>query len=491
MKKLTLLVFVFSLAFLNGCREKDPIDPVDEKAPELTRKVNDFIYTIMDDIYLWYDKMPDIDYDYEFDSKEYFEKLLYSEDKWSYITDDIDAMEASFEGTEESFGYSLTFGRFVDNNNQPTGELFAIVEYVYDNTPASKAGFERGDLIIGFNNEAITVDNYADYYYNYSGTLSVTKGELTSSGISQGDKVTMTSQILNLDPVLQYDVITVGANRIGYLFYTQYISKYNSSLDKAFQYFKMEGITDLVLDLRYNPGGGVDAAQHLCSSLAPRDVVEAEKPLVTFRWNDKYQAYWESSSQYKSQIIIPFASNVVINLNLDKLYVLTGRGSASASELTITGLDAYMNVITIGDYTYGKYTASITMKPEDLYNKNNPGNSYYKSKSEFADFDNWGIQPIVIRYANANGVTDFKNGFAPDYSVDDELLPAYPLGTLSEPLFKKAVELITGEQIVAKKSAIVAPEYKVIDRGFSRFDENKRNMPIDKILKDKNFLIKE
>ena len=56
----------------------------------------------------------------------------------------------------------------------------------------------------------------------------------------------------------------------------------------------------------------------------------------------------------------------------------------------------------------------------------------------------------------------------------------------TEPLLKKAVENITGTPIIAKKSAIIAPPYEIIDRGFSRFDVYKRNLPVNDLL-DKDF----
>jgi carboxyl-terminal processing protease len=69
-------------------------------------------------------------------------------------------------------------------------------------------------------------------------------------------------------------------------------------------------------------------------------------------------------------------------------------------------------VTTIGESTYGKYTASITFKPEDFL-KDERGNGYYDSPADYKNFDNWGVQPIVLRYANSQGVTDFKDGFCP------------------------------------------------------------------------------
>jgi C-terminal processing protease CtpA/Prc len=190
--------------------------------------------------------------------------------------------------------------------------------------------------------------------------------------------------------------------------------------------------------------------------------------LVTFQWNNKYQERWENANK-TDELMIRFSKNVPQKMNLNNLHILTGRGTASASELTITGLKPYMNVTTIGETTYGKYTASITIKPDQLYNNS----TYYK------DFANWGLQPIILRYANSEGVTDFKDGFIPDIALKDDLFNSLPLGQKEEPLFKAAIEDITGIQIIAMKKATKEFDYTIFDRGFSRFDKNKREVRID------------
>ncbi len=469
--RLWLPLFFLVAVILAGCEKKVIPEEEEEQGPvqasALIQKINGFIKEAMSDVYLWYDKMPVIDIRYETDPKAYFDKLLYSEDRWSYITDDLAAFEGSQQGIEKTYGYSLTFGRFVDGAGLPTGNYFGIVEYVYPNTPASEAGFTRGDLIIRLNGGNITADNYRDLL---SGTsVSVTKGILTSQGISTGETVVLVAEELHLDPVLMYKIIENEGHKIGYLVYLQYIPSYNgTSLKVALQYFQENQITDLVLDLRYNPGGFVSAAQYLTSSIAPQGVVDNASTLVTYQWNDRYQAYWISNNR-QDQLRVNFDPAVPVKLDLGKLYVLTGYGTASASELTICGLEPYMEVTTVGDTTYGKYTASTTIKPEEWYN----------NEADYSDFKNWGLQPIIIRYANAQGVTSFKNGFAPDFYVRDELLPAYPLGDLSEPLLKKAVEDITGTTLPVPKRAVMPVEYIVVDRGFSKFDHQKRNLFID------------
>lgn len=472
-KSYLIALLTFTLAF-SGCKKDDPDpdsnntngNPATQMAPLLTRKVNTFIKDVMSDVYYWNNTLPTINLDYEFDSKKYFEKLLNKEDKWSFISDNITEVEDSFEGIETTFGYSLAFGSFVDGTGNPTGNYFAIIEYVYPNTPAAKAGFKRGDIITRIGGTNITSSNYMELFNN--ATITVSHGEYTESGISEKGTISMTAEKLELNPVVMAKVIDHGGVKAGYLFYTQYIGSYNGSLDSVLTMFKDQGITQLVLDLRYNPGGQTTAAQHLCSSLAPVDVVNAGKQLVSFKWNQKYQDYWQQTNN-KSQLGIYFNPTVPVKLGLNKVYILTTDGTASASELTITGLDPYMEVVTVGKPTYGKYTASITLKPEDMY----------ESPDTYKDFKNWGIQPIVIQFANSLGVTDFKDGFTPDIDVADKLLPAFALGDPRDPLLSKALEHMTGVPVSTTKSAVTYPEFKVIHRGFSKFDDNKRNMPLD------------
>ncbi len=471
MKTIQNLVLVLAILFaFTYCKKDDPTPPVEpdkEEAPELTQKVNEFIEEVMGDIYLWADNIPNIDTRYEFDSKAYFDKLLDTEDKWSFLTDDVVALEGSFEGVEKSYGWSLAFGRFSNTN-----DIFALVEYVYPNTPAAEAGLKRGDFIMEMSGSPITDDNYMDLLNGND--LTITLGVIGDAGVSPGGTVSLTAQELQLNPVVISKIVEHGGKKVGYLFYAQYIANYNESLDTAFQHFADAQVDDVVLDLRYNPGGGTVAAQHLCSSLAPLDAVNTEATLVTFQWNNKYQTYWEEHN-VPQQLKIQFVDDVQVKLGLSRLYVLTGSGTASASELTITGLKPYLPVTTIGGTTYGKYTASITFKPEDIYN----------SASYYEDFKNWGLQPIVLRYANVQGVTDFKDGFAPDIEVDDELFEAIPLGDKNEQLLKAALEEITGEEVIAiaEKSARKIPEYTIFDRGFSKFDKNKREVRVDHLNK--------
>ncbi len=469
LKRILFLIILISVVAIS-CTDVPEPEPEEEnpKAPALTIAVNEFIEFVMNDVYLWYLTVPVIDINYETDSKAYFKKLLNEEDKWSFITDDVKKLEDSFEGIETSYGWSLGFGTFSD-----TKTVFAVVEYVYPNTPAANSGLKRGDFIFSMNGGDITETNYMDLLNSTSITFSY--GQYGESGITNTKTLNLNALELNLDPVQFTNVIEHGGHKMGYMFYAQFIGNYNSSIDAALQYFIENQVTDVVLDLRYNPGGTTDAAQHLCSSLAPVSDVTAKKTLVKFQWNDKYQKYWKEKN-YPDQLGITFVDNVAHKMGLSKLHVITGSGTASASELTITGLKPYMGLTTVGDTTYGKYTASITLKPED----------FYTNPSDYDDFDNWAIQPIILKYANSQGLTDFKDGFVPDILAEDDVFSPLPLGDKNEALLKRTIEEITGVEIIAKKSAPIKRDFTIFDRGFSKFDANKRELIFDGI--DKSML---
>lgn len=462
-KKPILLLYLLIALLLPSCEESDNAEPQSSYI-----KVNKFIWEVMDDIYLWQDKMPrNIDLKKESDPKEYFKKLLYSpDDKWSFITDDVKGLLASFEGNEKTFGYSLIAGKFSNSDN-----YFLVVEYVEHLSPASEAGIKRGDIIIKINGKGITKDNYSEIING--NTITITMGVVTDNGIAEGNQLTLTSKEMNINPLLISNVMQREGKKIAYMVYNQFITSYNSKLDEEFMFYKDNGVTDFILDLRFNSGGHVDAAVHLCSNIAPQSVVSKPEILIKNQWNTFYQNYLTDNNQTQ-YLQRSFDASVPVNMNLGTVYILTSKGSASASELTISGLLPYMNVVTIGDATSGKYTASATFQPT------------INDKGDLdPDIKNWAIQPIIFKYANSAGLTDFKNGLTPTYKVEEVLIGVNvpQLGDDNEPLLAKALELITGNSLKSV-SAVEKLDWKRVERIKSKFDKHKQTLLIPNPLKD-------
>jgi C-terminal processing protease CtpA/Prc len=191
------------------------------------------------------------------------------------------------------------------------------------------------------------------------------------------------------------------------------------------QEFKSDGISELVLDLRYNPGGSISTAILLSSMIAPASVSQNNEVFSRLIWNELVSQYWLDEEGEESDNLISRFVTPEVSLDLQRIFILVTSNTASASELVINCLDPYMEVVVIGsENTTGKYVGSITVQAKDT------------------DWDNWAVQPIVLKTANANGISDYSNGFAPEFTIEDDFNAE--LGTLSEDMLATAVELITG-----------------------------------------------
>lgn len=416
------LFLITSLVLLLTSCSCDPVDPDREQAPLVTQKVNKYMLELMEEVYLWEKHIPDtLDVRYEFDEFEFYEKLCYrQDDRWSFITDDVQTLLEGGEGIETTFGYSLAFGTFSN-----TGNYFAIVQYVYPNTPASEANLKRGSIITEINGNPITNDTYTDLYYAPS--LTVTLGELRDGTVYKTGTVSLQARKQSLNPIIAWNIFNDGSRKIGYLCYTDFFGNSQELFFPVFKEFKNNGVTDVVLDLRYNLGGYLSAARALVGVLCPAGCLDGKTVLITKTWNDFYNKYWKDNNRDDMlKEFFPVRSEIPVNLDLNRVVMLTGKNTASASELTICGLDPYMQVTKVGGVTRGKYTAAMVFSPD----KN-------------TQISNWGTQAIVYKYANANNVTEFKDGFNPDYAVDDVLLgDVLPLGNPGELLLAKALSLL-------------------------------------------------
>lgn len=464
-KLLAVLLILASVTFLSSCNDDDPVD--DEGAvPAATQKVNQFALDVLQDVYLWSSEIPTVNVKTEADPISMVERIKYSADHWTTLTDDVAGLNDNFAGEGTSFGYSLGVYLFSDSET----DCFAVVQFVYPGTPAEKAGLKRGDIIQQMNKANITTSNYTDLFYSSSIVLGM--ATLSGTVISLNDKtISLTAVDMYQDPVNIYKVIYAGTHRVGYLFYTDYVLKSHDKLLEVFKSFKDAGVTDVVLDLRYNGGGYSLTAQLLSSMLAPKDIVASgDNIYLKQTWNDTYSKYWESKGEDLNEYFkYSFSyedeegksktlSVKDANLNGINLYVLVSGGTASASEATITGLLPYMSVKTIGEQTAGKYCGGIVFTPDMVY------------KSPDKALDNWGIYAMVYRYSDKKGETPcMPNGFKPTYEVADDIFGGHVFGDEAEPLLAKALEVITGNvSASAKKTRALSFTPKALSGAVNR-----------------------
>ncbi|HER08052.1 MAG TPA: hypothetical protein ENO20_03995 [Bacteroides sp.] len=448
MKQQTILIsfFIGGLIFLTSC-PKDEEDPIISNEVKI---INNWIWEGMNEVYLWEEYIPDMDPDIQPDPEKFFYDLLYEEDRDSWIVDDYQALADMFKGIELSTGMSARPGLISDT------QVISIVEYVTPGSPAADAGIARGDIIHAINGQALTVDNYYPLYNQTTATFDFA----TWNGswiIPDGRSITLTAVKLNKNPVVYREVIQVEGKKVGYFVYTQFTEGENGEwlveLNGMFETFKSAGVSDVVVDLRYNPGGSLDLSAYIASTLAPFSAMSRGETFVKLEWNDLYNDFWreydldgdgKADGEASRQLVIQLPQSD-LNLDLSKVFVLTTDVTASASESLITGLYPYTDVVHIGDTTYGKCYGSTTI--EDF---------------EDPKRHSWAMQPIIVKYANAEGFTDFVDGLAPDIFVKENLLYAKPFGSQDDPLLGAALQEIVGVVLPAKKAVAAPSEFHAL-----------------------------
>jgi C-terminal processing protease CtpA/Prc len=442
MKKLLLILPVI-LVILTACPGKKDVPDTPANRNKI---VSQFVYDGMSSYYLWANEMTNKKpAGSNPDPETYFKSVLNATDKshgWSWITDDVNALLADFSGTPVAFGWSVSFLR-----KQAGGQEFvAVIKYVFPNTPAVAANIQRGNIIDKIDGAAITLDNYQKLFG--SASISVT---VYDQDFSNGKTVNIVPVQINTNPVLVDTVYAIGGRKIGYLFYTDFISEYNGKLYDAFTKFKTAGVTDLVLDLRYNHGGSISAAVFLASLMAPQTVVQNKSVFTILSYNNAINQIFDKNkwSRKDSLGMISGSLNPLnANLNLNKVYIIATGDSYSASELTTFCLKPYMTVEHIGDSTGGKYTGSWTVHAYD----DQKGVTVYDATSltsvQRDALRDWAMQPIVAKYTDKNG-NDFSGAgtLIPTTKVaTQENSPSSykPIGDTGDYLLAKAISLITG-----------------------------------------------
>lgn len=438
-KYLIILLLTSSLLTVSCFEDQDDVSAS-------TTDIKDFIWKGLNLYYLYLTDVPDLDDDRfanqgELDSyaasfltpEDWFYHLITNSDRFSWIVDDYIALEQSFSGVTLNNGmdFGLTFA--------PNGtDVIGFVKYVLPGSSADIEGVQRGMIFNGIDGILLTENNFSNLLSGDQYTINL--ATINGNSVDPlGTSITLNKTEYTENPVYLSTVLNVNGNNVGYLMYNQFTSAFDSQLNDAFGTFAANGVTDLVLDLRYNSGGSVRSAIQLGSMITGQfngDVFTREQ------WNPKLQT---ALQEYELLNNVEVLTNRFVNtlsngasinsLNLNRVYILTTSNSASASELVINALNPYIDVIQIGTTTTGKYQASITLydSPNFAREGANPSHTY-------------AMQPLVLKELNSVGFTDYDNGLAPDpqFVLSEDLENMGVLGDENEPLLARAIQHISG-----------------------------------------------
>lgn len=415
--------------------EQEPVAPVEEANLE----VEEFIFAGMSNIYLYKADVPELtdgyyettqdkrDFLMTFDSPEkLYQSLKSSQDKFSFMTSDYVALENRFSGVASTNGMQLAYYRY------GTNEILAIVNYVLPNTSAEEKGIIRGNAFTQVDGQQLTEGNYRDL--TAPSSYTITLAEIQENGIVQTEEtITLSKEEYNTNPVYVKKTFDLNGITVGYLMYNSFTADYDEHLNTAFADLKASGVTELVLDLRYNGGGSVATAVGLAGMITGQFNGEI---FSKQQWNDRYQNAWDEESyidRFRDKITLDRGTDnerdVPLNsLGLDQVYILTTKRSASASELVINGLKPYIDVIQVGGTTTGKFQASVTLYDSPNFRREGASENH-----------TYAIQPLIYKSSNAKGVTDYINGLEPTIAIGENLREMGVLGDETEPLLKAAL----------------------------------------------------
>lgn len=434
-----VVLFVFSLFF--GC-QKDQDDIIQPTPANL--EVQNFIWKGLNQFYLWQTDVPNLA-DNRFANQaaldafltnykvpeDLFDALRVSPsiDRFSWMVDDYVTLEQSLQGTSKNNG--VEFGLSYKPNS--TTDVFGFVRYIIPGSDAATKDIRRGELFTAVNGTQLTVSNYESLLFGSNDNYTLNMADYNGTSVSSNGKtVTLTKTTLTENPILVKNVITVGAKKIGYLMYNGFYADFDTQLNTAFGEFKTQGITDLVLDLRYNSGGSVQTATYLASMITGQFT---GKVFAKQQWNTKINTYYEANNpnRLRNFFTDKIGATAINSVNMSKIYILTTKSTASASELIINGLKPHINVVQIGDVTTGKNVGSLTLYDSPDFSATNRN-----TKHKYA------MQPIVLKIVNSADFGDYFNGLTPTHELKETISTFGVLGDVNEPLLKLAIAKITG-----------------------------------------------
>ena len=352
------------------------------------------------------------------------------------------------------------YGIYVQLGTEDEKTAYPIIYFVEGGSPAQKAGFKRSDFITAVNGDS-----------DYSIAVTCTATGCTINDASARDKMmnklnaaldagtlklqvkhqdgTTTTKDLTyangytIDPIYKDSVYTYNGNSVGYLALSSFEEIENNNVnqqkvDAAFDKFQSQQIKSLIVDLRYNGGGYVDASAYVADKIG--GVITKGKLMLKYEVNDYIKATPSINKMFQDT---KFEGKS--NLNLNKVYFLVSDRTASAAEMLINVLKPYLQVqiIASGTRTYGK--------PVGFFEQ------VVQNKVSF-----W---PVSFLLKNSADFSDYWDGFVPDKSnITDYVF--VDVGDKKETMLATALnEAAPGITTKASINAVSRKGYRTLNQG--------------------------
>ena len=374
-----------------------------------------FVLDVMLDWYLWNDLLPaNVDISAYASPEELLAFLTTVQplDNFSFINT-LEADTQFFgEGKYEGYGFGT---RFVAADDLRLTRVFT-------DSPANTAGLARGQRILELNGRTIAAIEAAEGVGAVFDTSPIDFLIRELNGIEF--LVTIAVDIVTIDPVPQPPriILVAGTPGVGYIEFAQFISTADAKLDDAFVLFNEAGVTDVIIDMRFNGGGLVNTAELLGDYLG--GFYARNLPFSKTLFNADRAANNNTQRDFKN---IDLRS-----LALSRLIIIASQGTASASELVINSMEPHVEVTIVGDRTFGKPVGQIGV-----------------------EFCSKVLRPTAFQTVNADDFGDYFGGLPADCIVADNLEIA--VGADNDPNVEAALTYLgTGACPVAAASLLLS-----------------------------------
>lgn len=294
---------------------------------------------------------------------------------------------------------------------------------VYSASPAADAQWRRGDTILAVDGTATSALNPNDPANFGPATVGLSR-QFRIRALGGGESVvTLTKRTVALDPVPadRVRVFDVGGRQVGYLFFRTFIEDSDPALRAAVRDLVGAGVQDLVIDVRYNGGGLVSTAEVLGGLLVG--------PARAGQLYYEYQHNPSLAASYDEPRFFPLEAEGFAGL--ENIFYLTDSGTASASELTLSGVLPYVPTVSVGARTFGKPVGQWGLR--------------YCN-------DSMVLFLVTFRTVNSAGDSDYFAGIPADCAAPDDW--NHPLGDPAEGRLAAALDYIASNGSLCTTAAV-------------------------------------
>ena len=316
-----------------------------------------------------------------------------------YVSGLNDDYAAYYNAAEYAEEISSLSGQIVGIGVTPrqSDDGYIRVISVYENSPAQAAGICPEDLIVRVDGLDVTRDTYED------AIAAISNGEV-------GSNVTLVIRRQNEDLELictrrEIEVRAVSSRifseNVGYIRIDSFSGASAAQFDTALAEVRAAGVTSLVIDLRNNTGGSIEAMANIVDTLAP------EGEIVKAVYNSGVEKVLHRSTE--GEVFLP-------------IVILQNGYTASSSEVMIAALQDYDKVLTVGTTSYGKFVM------QEIH--------------QFTDGS--AVKLTTAQLFSPNGNSFNGSGITPDYVVSNssgELFPVSLLDPTHDEQLAKALEV--------------------------------------------------